>query len=176
MTALARGGGFCILLSLALAACAPALDWRDVHPAGSPLQMQFPCRPTAQQRAVPLGGAPVRLTLMACGAGGLTFGLGYADMADPARVQPALAELAASAAANVAGAVTQRAALQPRGATPNPASVRLWVQGLRPDGQPVQMALAVFVHGTTVYQATVLGDALPGEAVETFIASARFVP
>jgi hypothetical protein len=156
-----------------LLACAPALDWRGTRPEGSALQLQFPCRPNTQRRDVPLAGVRVNLALHACAAGGQTWGLAVADVVEPARVGPALAELAASAAANLGAAPGQPLALAVPGATPNDASLRLRLQGRLPDGRVVQMHLAVFARGTQVFQATVLGESLPDAVVEPFFTSLR---
>jgi len=158
-----------------LTACAPALDWRDTRPEGSALQLQFPCKPSMQRRDVPLSGARVNLALYACAAGEQTWGLAVADVGDPARVGPALAELAASAAANLGAAVGPGQALSVPGSTPNPASARYLLQGRLPDGRAVQMQVAVFAHGTQVFQATVLGEAVPDEAAQPFLASLRLI-
>ncbi|MDO9074336.1 MAG: hypothetical protein Q7U73_13835 [Rubrivivax sp.] len=162
-----------LLACAGLPGCAPALDWRDVRPEGSALQLQFPCRPTTQRRDVPLAGARVNLALHACAAGGQTWGLAVADVVEPARVGPALTELAATAGGNVGAVAGQPLALKVPGATPNDASIRLRLQGRLPDGTAVQMHVAVFARGTLVYQATVLGDAVPDEAAQTFFASLR---
>ncbi len=179
-TARRRGSSFlaaAVVVAAALgAACAPALDWRDVRPAGSGVLMQFPCRPTSQQRQLALAGTPVTLVLHACAAGDQTWGLGVADMTDPARVSPALAELRASAAANLSAALGSSAPLLPTGATPQAGSVRTRLQGKLPDGQAVQMEVAVFAHGTQVFQASVLGRQLRDEGVDTFVASITFLP
>ncbi len=181
MNSTARPGPFgssCLaaLAAGACMACAPALDWRDVRPAGSGVQLQFPCKPASQQRQLPLAGVPVTLVLHACAAGDQTWGIGHADMGDPARVGPALAELRAAASGNVAATPGRTAPLLPPGATPQPSSVRTRLQGRLPDGKPVQMDVAVFAHGTRVFQASVLGGQLSDEAVDTFIASIRFPP
>ena len=156
-----------------LLGCAPALDWRDTRPEGSALQLQFPCRPTTQRRDVPLAGVRVNLALHACAAGGQTWGLAVADVVEPARVGLALAELAAAAGSNLGAAAGQPLALKVPGATPNDASTRLRLQGRLPDGKAVQMQLAVFARGTQVFQASVLGEAVPDEAAQTFFASLR---
>jgi hypothetical protein len=169
-------GAVAAALCLAFTACAPVLDWRDVRPAGSGVQLQFPCRPLSQQRQLALAGAPVTLVLHACAAGDQTWGLGVADTGDPARVGPALAELRASAAGNLSATPGRSAALLPPGATPQPGSVRTRLLGKLPDGQAMQMEVVVFAHGTQVYQASVLGRQLSDEGVETFIASIRFPP
>jgi hypothetical protein len=160
-------------VALVLCACAPALDWRDVRPADSGLSLQFPCRPTAQQRRVALAGVPVRLALHACSVGGQTWGLGWADVADPAQVAPALQALRASAAANIGARDGQVLPLRVPGATPSDAAARLRLAGRLPDGAAVQMELAVFAIGTHVFQASVVGTALGDEAAENFFASLR---
>lgn len=168
-TALAAG-------AMALAGCAPALDWRDLRPEGSSLRLQMPCKPSGQSRDLPLAGARVNLALYACTAGEQTWGLGLAEVADPARVGPALAELAAAAAVNLGGASAQALPLQVPGATPNGTSGRSRLQGRLPDGKAVQMQVAVFTHGTQVFQATVLGERVSEDAAQAFFASLRFGP
>lgn len=165
-----------LFLGAALSACAPALDWRDVRPAGAALQIQFPCKPASQQRAVPLAGAPVPLTLYACDADGQTFALAVAQLADPARVDRALGELAAGAARNIGAPPAVGQPLLPPGATPNAGSQRLNLLGRRHDGRPAHVALLVFAYGTSVFQATVLGESPPEAAADTFFASLRLGP
>jgi hypothetical protein len=157
----------------ALVGCTPALDWRDVRPQASALQLQFPCKPTVQRRDLMLAGARVKLELYACAAADRTWGLALADIGDPARVDAALAELSAAAAANLGGAAGQALPLQVSGATPHAASRRQRLHGRLPDGKPVQMQLAVFAHGTSVFQATVLGADVAEDSAETFFASLR---
>ncbi len=163
------------LLGATLTACAPALDWREIQPAqGGALHFVLPCKPTMQERAVELAGQRVALSLQACAAGGVTWGLASADLQDPARVGPALAELAAAAAANVQGQPAEGRAAQVPGATPNPGSRRLQIAGRQSGGKPLEMQVSVFTHGTRVYQATALGVQVPPEAADTFFGALRF--
>jgi hypothetical protein len=158
-----------------LAACAPALDWREVRPTDSGLVALFPCKPNALTRNVMLAGQTVRLSMHACRAGDQTWALAHADVGDPARVGASLEELRRSAAANL-GAEPGRSrelALAVPGATPNPASIREQLSGRLPDGQPAVEQFAVFVRGTVVFQATVLGATVPADAADTFFASLR---
>jgi hypothetical protein len=162
---------------LVLAACSPALDWREVRPEGSGAVLLFPCRPVAQERRLPLAGQPVQLKLLACSAGGQTWGLAQADLGDPALLGLALAQLRAAAAANIgATAAGSPLALQVPGATPHDGSARVRLAGRLPGGAAAQMQVAVFTRGTQVYQATALGEALGEEAAETFFSSIRFPP
>lgn len=159
-----------------LAACAPALDWRQVRLADSGLSVLFPCKPVGQARRVRLGPQPVRLELHACSAADATWAVAFAEVDDPARVGPALSELRDAAAANLAASKLQRRELRIEGATPNPASQRVQWQGRLPDGRAVSGQSAVFARGTRVFQATVVAEAADAEAMDNFFASLRFVP
>jgi hypothetical protein len=159
-----------------LAGCAPSLDWREVRPEGSGLVGLMPCRPSVYQRSVRLAGPAVPLSLSACSADGLTFALAFADLGDPTRVSTALAELQASALANVSAGRPEPLPLKLEGATPNSASARLRLLGRLPDGKPVEEQVAVFSQGTRVFQATLIGPALPAEVVDTFFGGLRLAP
>ena len=155
--ALARAALAVVVCAGGLAACSPALDWRQLRPDGWGILVSLPCRPASQARPVPLAGPPVELLLMACSADGHTFAIASADMADPARVGPALQALGAAALANVRGQVEAEQPAAVPGMTPQPAARRWWVRGQRPDGTVVREQVLVFAHGLRVFQATVVG-------------------
>jgi hypothetical protein len=168
--------GRAALLTFALGgllACSPALNWREVRPEDSQVQLLFPCKPVAQARQVTLAGQLVRLSLLACNAGGQTWALAHADLGDPRYIGAALTELMTSAAANLGTVPGAAQPLQVAGATPHAGSSRLRFAGTLPDGTAVTEEVAVFTYGTRVYQVTALGAALPQEAAQTFIASLR---
>jgi hypothetical protein len=156
-----------------LAACAPALDWREVRPAGGDIKLLWPCKPEHQTRTVQLGPDSVRLTLHACNAAGATWALAFADIAEPAKVGPALDELLASIRRNVSGGDPQALALKVEGATPQPQSRRVRFTGRMPDGRQVSVQVAVFARGMRVYQATAMGERIEPEAAETFFGNMR---
>jgi hypothetical protein len=164
------------LVGVLLWACAPALDWREVRPAGGGIELLMPCKPDSHARQVRLGPDTLRLELHACSAAGTTWALAFGDVGDPARVGPALLELQASAARNLSAGEPVQLPLKAEGATPNPASRRVQFQGHMPDGRAVTEQVAVFAKGTRVYQAVALGAALDAEAVDGFFASLRLAP
>ena len=157
-----------VVAGLVVLACSPALDWREVRPEDSGAIALFPCKPSSHARMVVLAGSPVRLTLSACKAAGVTFGFAFADVVDPRRVGPALAELTESAVKNVSGRTEPPRPADVSGATPNPAAARVRVSGRRPDGDPVEEEVAVFAKGTRIYQATVIGPKLDREVTDMF--------
>jgi hypothetical protein len=171
----ARSGWRAAALSFVLAACAPALDWREVRVDGGLLTAQFPCRVERRIRTVALAGASQRMELAACDAGGVTFAVSYLDVADPTRVRAVLEALRDATADNVGASAPQTAPYTLRGMTPNPLAVRLRADGHRPDGTPLQARAAFFVRGMRVYQASVVGTGPAPEAVETFLSGLKFI-
>ena len=159
----------------ALAACTPALDWREAYLEGSGVAMLFPCRPDRHERAVRLAGVDLRMQMHSCRAANATFSLTYVDAAQPAQVGTLLAELRDRAVSNIAGASTVQPFAAP-GATPNPHSARLRIEGRLPDGRAVAEHAAFFARGLRVFQATAIGEAMSAEAVETFFGAIKLTP
>jgi len=158
----------CAAACLALAACTPSLDWREVRPAGGGVLALFPCRPSQDERTVPLAGVPAKVALQSCQAAGATFALSVTDVQDPTRVAATIDALRTAAGGNLGGAPVVGAAAAVAGMTPNPLAQRVRVDGRFPDGTAVREELLFFVKGTVVYQATVLGARVDPSAVDTF--------
>lgn len=163
-------------LAVLAAACAPALDWREVRPEATGLVALFPCKPERRTRPVALAGATVEMVLLACTAEGTTWGLSTADMADPAIVGAALAELRAARARNLDGAETVPRAAQVAGMTPQPQAVRFGVAGRLPDGTPIADQSVLFAQGARVFHAAALGGEPSAEALETFFGGLKLQP
>ena len=163
------------LFAAPLLGCTPALDWREVRPEGTSVTLLFPCHPKSQSRRAMLGGVPVRMTLLACDADGLSFGLVHADLGDPARVAPGLDAMAAALAANLQAKQVRSEPLRVVGMTPGPSAHRIWLEGRLPDATPVREQAALVALGTHVYQASVLGPR-PDAAADVFIDSLRLAP
>jgi len=163
-----------LALACATMACTPTLDWRDVRPVGAGLLALFPCKPAVEARRLALAGIAVEMTLYACTAGGSTFAVGFADVGEPHRVDPALAQLWAAAARNIGSSASHAVVpLKVEGMTPQPQAGRKAFAGRLGDGQSVEEQVAVFARGTRVFQATMVGPKLDVEAVETFFGALR---
>ena len=120
---------------------------------------------------MPLAGPAVDLSLVVCTADGHTFALASADVADPARVGPALLALGAAARANVQGVVESEQAAAVPGMTPQPAARQWQMRGQLPDGQPVREQVLVFAHGLRVFQATLVGPVADPAMAKPFFES-----
>jgi hypothetical protein len=161
--------------SALLAACSPVLDWRQLHPDGWGLGVALPCRPASVARQVALAGAPVELLLLACSADGHTFAIASADLADPARVNPALQALGAAALANVQGQIDAEQPAAVPGMTPFPGARRWQLTGRLPDGVAVREQVLVFARGLRVFQATVVGPRADERMAQPFFDSIEVV-
>lgn len=151
--------GFALVLSL-LAACQPALNWRETRPEGARAVAMFPCKPAVDTRQ--------GMGLAQCGAGVLGFALSWADLPDPTHAGAALAAMSQSLAAKLGQPLPAAQALQVPGMTPLPevAQYRLGASG-------AVTRVAVFAHGARVYQALMTAAQDDVGAWESFVAGLR---
>lgn len=167
------------LLAAALAAgCSPTHDWREIRPEGAALVVLMPCRPDRREQAgLPLGGGPADVAVWSCRAGDASFSLTRASVADPARVAPVAAALRAALLERPGTRRLDEAPYVVPGATPNTGALATRFEARAPDGHPVVGRVALFVHGLSVLQLTLLADRPVPDAVDaTFFASPRIAP
>ncbi|TSE24903.1 hypothetical protein Tsedi_01763 [Tepidimonas sediminis] len=176
-----KRAGLAGVATLALAACSPALDWRDAGLA-APLLALLPCKPERAERAVPLLGpqaAPVTLRMASCTAGGATWALAEARLPDGAQAAAALAawQRAAWATLGAPPAAAEAGALPPGWAEVPCAGRGAALQrclrgpGRAPDGRAVRAELHWSARGPWLVQAAAYlsdGAALPAAAHEAF--------
>lgn len=156
------------VLSAGLAACTPAMNWREVRPADSQAVALFPCKPDNHARRVMLAGAEVSMQLASCTASGHVYALSHADVGQADRVTPALQALARAAADNIGGQATRIGAQSVPGMAAHPLAQRWAVTGQRADGSPIEAQVAVFTRGSRVYQASVVGPMIDRDASTVF--------
>ena len=162
------------LLLAGLGACSPTLDWRETAAEGSGVVAMFPCRPDRHARTVEIAGSKLKMEMLACPAGGATYALAFADVAEPAQVALALSELRAATLRNVQAEPPQVSPAQVRGMTPNTEAVRVAATGRLPDGARVQAHAVFFVKGLRVYQGSVIGAKTATDTNEIFLSGFRF--
>lgn len=161
---------------LALAACSPAFNWREVRPDGTRLNLLLPCKPDKAQKVVPLGGQATSLSMLGCDAGGTTFAVAVADVGDPARAAPVLALWQDLTLANMKAAAGSRQplALKIPGAAAGLPVVRLQALGQRADGAAVSSQAAYFAQGSQLFQVVMYAPQIAPEVAETFFSSLKF--
>lgn len=138
-----------------LAACQPALNWREARPAGSGAVALFPCKPEVEQRP--------GMGLAQCEAAGRRFSLSWADLPDPAQLGPALKAMPTALAGKLGQPLPAAQALQVPGMTPLPEAAEY-----RLGAAAGITRVAVFAHGTRVYQAVMTAEADDRAAWENF--------
>ena len=132
-----------LTLSLALSACSPEQNWREVTLEGSTLKAQLPCKPDRTTRSVPLGGVPVDLHVVGCESGSAMLAVMTASLpagTDASAVMAAWqkATLDNARVSQPLAAGQQQAWLRP-GQLPLATSVRVQATGQRANGEPVKM-------------------------------------
>lgn len=184
---------------LAVSACSPALNWRDVHPDQTALRVLLPCKPNSAERTVPLGGGATTLKMLSCDADGATFAVVVASLDEASRVEGALAQWQSVTLAKMqAGPVdsgqgsgsesaivnANKSANRPEptkfsgfrltGAALLPPPVMIKAQGRRRDGSPVAGQAAFFAQGSQIFQVVVYAERIRPEVSETLFSSLRF--
>ena len=167
------------LLALALpliAACSPALNWRETHPKGIDILMNFPCKPQQITQNVQLAGDTVKMSMTGCTTDAMTFALAHAALKDESQVGPALAVLHQEAVHNVAGTVTRsQPSAVDHAASSLPNALDMDISGQSPTGKPLRERVVLFAQGSQIYQATAFAHAkdYKPEAAQIFSTSIR---
>ena len=161
---------------LVLAACSPALNWREIRPDHTRLSLWLPCKPDKAEKVVPLGGQPTPLLMLGCEADGATFAVAVADLGDAARAAPVLAVWQRLTWENMKALPASRQALPLTisGASAVPPVTRMAAQGRRADGSAVSGQAAYFAQGSQVFQVVMYAPQINPEAAETFFSSLKF--
>ncbi|SFC08634.1 hypothetical protein SAMN05216344_108170 [Polaromonas sp. OV174] len=160
---------------LALAACSPAFNWREVRPENTRLSLLLPCKPDKAQKMVPLGGQPTMLSMVGCDAGGATFAVAVADLGDASKAASVLAQWQSLTLANMKAApgAAQLRPLKVPGAALQPPAVHVVALGQRADGSAVNGQAAYFAQGSQVFQVVLYAGQIPSDVAETFFSSLK---
>lgn len=162
---------------LTLSACSPALNWRELR-AGTDgaLKILLPCKPDRASRPMPLAGQDVDLHMLGCEADGLLFAVAWADVKDVQHTGPALAQWQAAMLATLQARVPQVQPFALKGASVQPAAVRVSAGGQHADGRAVQAQGLWFARGSQVFHAVVYGERLGADVSDSFFSGIEFQP
>ena len=150
------------LAGVAVVACSPAFNWRDIRVPNAALTVPFPCKPDRAERPVAWFGAQTPLHMLSCDHRGLTFAAGVLALPSGASVADAHASLQRAALASLRRTPEHAQPWVPRIAATAPADVRGWtVLGQRPDGQPLPVHALTWVRGSHLVHLSVYGSVSP---------------
>ena len=162
-----------VLALLALSACNPTFNWRDVRPEGTRLSLLMPCKPDKAQKTIPMAGQQTELMLLSCEAGGATFAVAVADVKEASAVTLALTQWQSAAMANIKAApATAGSLVKVTGLASGAFLVK--ATGQRANGQAVISQAAYFAQGSQVFQAVIYANELSPDVADTFFSGLRF--
>ncbi len=144
---------FLTIVTVALTACSPEQNWRQITFESTALRAQLPCKPDRTTREVPLGGVPVQLAVAGCESGGAMLAVMTAALPAGTDAQAVLQGWQQATLANLqAQAPAQTAPWQRPGLLPLASAHRIQAEGRRADGQPVraQAVWGAFAEGDHV--------------------------
>lgn len=157
---------------LALPACTPAYDWREVRGTEAPFSVVLPAKPATYSRPINLDGVRLVMTMTAAEADGVTFAVGSAQLPEPAKAQAALQAMKTALVNNIGGTVRHEKSAAAAGV----ASIDIEAAGTSNaagGGQPMLLFARFAAKDRRIYQAVVIGreKAVSRDAVETFFTS-----
>jgi hypothetical protein len=154
---------------LALLACTPTFNWRQVRAEPAPASVLMPCKPERGERHVAMTEAGTDLRLMRCETGGLTFALAWARLTPQDDREAVLQRWHR---ASLASWQAPETALAPPPADARPGLRHRWEgTGRNHRGEPLPLRVAYFAQGDWVYQMLVAGVPRSEEPVVTFMDS-----
>ena len=155
-------------LALALAACSPKYDWREVRGQGAKYVVMLPAKPASFTRDINLGGSRVPMTMTAAEVDRVSFAVATAELPNAAHASAALAAMKKTMVANIRGQVRQE--------KPVPGSTAIEVEAVgvsHSDNSPQMMLARFLTRDKRVYQLVVIGPAaaVQREQADIFFAS-----
>lgn len=168
-----------LLAALALSACTPKYDWREVRGTGpnAPFVVMLPAKPATFSRPINLDGMSLTMTMTAAEVGQSTFAVGSAELADASQADRALLAMKTALVKNINGTITREKALATAQAAPVTTFKAIEIDAIGPaenNGRPPLRLYARFVtQDKRIYQVIVLGrdKSIPQEALDTFFTS-----
>lgn len=161
------------LVGVALSACSPALNWRDVRPEGTSLVGLLPCKPDHGARVLPMGAKPVTITMMGCDANGATFTLAHVAVQDAGEAATVLTQWQAATLKTLRGQTLSATPFSLKGSSVQPPAVQVKAVGSRPDGQSVHLHAVWFAAPGYVFQVALYADKAQPDVAEAYFSGLR---
>jgi len=160
-------------LLLGVCACSPVFNWREVPIGGDGVIALLPCKPDRATRAISLGGVPTEVEMAGCQAGGATFAIARAAVADAGEARERMAAWRAATREQWSGATFEEEPTTLPRAAVAPGPIALRVRQPAATGENAQARMLWFAHAAkngkvALYQATVLGEPSSPEAPAAF--------
>ena len=165
--------GWIVAGCLALTACSPALNWREVRLEPSALVAMLPCKSDQGTRSVTLAGQNLSMHMMGCEADSATFAVSYADLPDATQAAAVQAQWQTAMLGNMRATQNLQSPLNIKGVVGATGAVQLQAQGTQPDGRAVVAQGVWFIRGAQVFHAVMYAAKLNPEAADAFFTGFR---
>jgi hypothetical protein len=162
------------LCCLALPACTPRLDWREVRGPDAPFVVLLPAKPASHTRPVNLDGMQIDMTMTAAEVDGVTFAVGSASLADRSKANAALQAIKTALIRNIGGTLRREKALPASADTPAAIEIEaLGAAAANTGGRPRLLAARFMAKDERIYQVLAVGPqpAMTRETLDTFFDS-----
>lgn len=176
MTPLRRRAGLlaALAISTTLAACTPALDWRDFRAPDRSYTALMPAKPTTVDRRVTINGMPLSMSMSAVEVRDVMFAIGVTSVPDASLAPAAQVAMKDALLKNIE--TTFKSEKTTQSLTQGTTTIELEAIGA-PNEQSKGLPRAFFAHivvkGKVLYQAVVVGpqNRITNDAVDTFMTS-----
>lgn len=157
-----------LIALLALAACSPTYNWREVRTPEGGLKALLPCKPDQGTRTQNLGTQVVEVQMLGCEAGGALYAIAAASVGAQGQAGTVLSQWQARTLENMRTASPRVSPFALAGAAQDPAPVSVRALGVGPDGRAVTLQAVWFARGDRVYQAALYAETVREEQSEPF--------
>jgi hypothetical protein len=171
-----KQASFCLaaLCALALSACSPAYDWREVRGTNAPFSILLPAKPSSFSRDINLNGHQVTMTMTAAEVNGVTYAVGTALLPDNEKAHAALTSMKSALVKNIAGTIKLEKSSEDKSA--GTTSIEIDASGLLTSNsgmQPMRLVARFVAKDRQVYQVIIVGRerAVARDAIDTFFTS-----
>ncbi|MFM8467914.1 MAG: hypothetical protein ACKOAO_10190 [Oxalobacteraceae bacterium] len=156
--------------ALALLACSPNLNWRELRDADARYTVLLPAKPASHSRTVTLGEMKVDLHMTAAEADEMSFAVASALIDDAAQRSEALELMQQAMVKNIAGNITHQKIIKLKDGT---EATEIEARGALANGNHVILFARFAMKDQRVYQAVAMGPPhrLSAEIADTFLAS-----
>ena len=155
---------------LALSACSPGLNWREVRGSDAPYTVLLPAKPGSHARSVNLGGLQVSMQMTAAEVGDLSFAVARASLTDAQQRMAAMEFMQQAMVQNIRGSITEQKSVVLKDGT---AMNEIHAIGITMNGKRMALFARFGIKDDRVYQVVALGPQadLSSEIAETFLSS-----
>jgi hypothetical protein len=159
-----------LFATLALCACSPSLNWREVRGSESPYTVLLPAKPSSHARPVNLGGIQASMQMTAAEVGDLSFAVASAAIADAQQRTAAMEFMQQAMVKNIGGSVAEQKSVRLKDGT---AMTEIHATGVTANGRRMALFARFGIRDDRVYQVVAIGpqEELNSEIADTFLSS-----